>query len=605
MQGSRPRHKVMAFAGARANLRSVFVGALVLVIGGGLFLMYWGHMSAHANEKSLLMERIGNLEASLSMHHTTEHKTLNQEVEEKEHEVESLKGQVAVAALKTAEGDGLLQKSLGEIDTTVGRLQDRIRTLESGMTQHETHHRENLDPNTHSHAGNELAVGSTAEALVEQMNKKVRELEAEVHSHKEYHRLNVDPHMHSHTPGQLRGSSSSIASSDSVNIGGSDVTTTGAKAGAALVPAVGGDALGKDTVLLVMASHRDTYLKRCLSKVVQYHPRGGNVPIVVSEDGNNMQMRDVVNGARDSLKTVDSTASLLHMNHRASPADRGANGYFALSAHFKWALTQVFERYADIGLSSAPARVIILEEDLEIAADFYAYFAAVAPLVDTDKTLLAASAWNDNGQERNVRDPSQIYRSDFFPGLGWLMPSRVWVELAPKWPKAYWDDWLREPKNRLGRHILRPEVCRTLHYGIKGVSNAQYQSNWMTDTRLNARPVDFTKLDLSYLRADKWDAYYIEGHVKTAQLSTPDMLDQKRIRDKVSNSPDGDGGGSVVPVHEYRVEYEGNAGFEQVARWAKAMDNIKANVPRTAYKGVVTIWFGDAKLHLVPKGLLP
>ena len=82
MQGSRPRHKVMAFAGARANLRSVFVGALVLVIGGGLFLMYWGHMSAHANEKSLLMERIGNLEASLSMHHSTEHKTLNQEVEE-------------------------------------------------------------------------------------------------------------------------------------------------------------------------------------------------------------------------------------------------------------------------------------------------------------------------------------------------------------------------------------------------------------------------------------------------------------------------------------------------------------------------------------------
>jgi alpha-1,3-mannosyl-glycoprotein beta-1,2-N-acetylglucosaminyltransferase len=36
-------------------------------------------------------------------------------------------------------------------------------------------------------------------------------------------------------------------------------------------------------------------------------------------------------------------------------------------------------------------------------------------------TSLGASAWNDNGQEQFVRDPKAIYRSDFFPGLGWML----------------------------------------------------------------------------------------------------------------------------------------------------------------------------------------
>lgn len=29
-----------------------------------------------------------------------------------------------------------------------------------------------------------------------------------------------------------------------------------------------------------------------------------------------------------------------------------------------------------------------------------------------------------------------LYRSDFFPGLGWMMTREIWAELGPKWPKA-------------------------------------------------------------------------------------------------------------------------------------------------------------------------
>ena len=37
-------------------------------------------------------------------------------------------------------------------------------------------------------------------------------------------------------------------------------------------------------------------------------------------------------------------------------------------------------------------RVIILEEDLEIAPDFFEYFAATSPLLDADPTLLTVYA---------------------------------------------------------------------------------------------------------------------------------------------------------------------------------------------------------------------
>ncbi len=43
-------------------------------------------------------------------------------------------------------------------------------------------------------------------------------------------------------------------------------------------------------------------------------------------------------------------------------------------------------------------------------------------------SLVAASAWNDNGVKGLVKDSKALYRSDFFPGLGWMMPrSFIWI----------------------------------------------------------------------------------------------------------------------------------------------------------------------------------
>jgi hypothetical protein len=56
---------------------------------------------------------------------------------------------------------------------------------------------------------------------------------------------------------------------------------------------------------------------------------------------------------------------------------------------------------------------------------------------------------------------------------------------------------------------------------------------------------------------------------------------------------------------EIRVEYDTLEGsgdsFVNLAHWAGAMDNIKANVPRTAYKGIVSVWKEGVKVHIAPR----
>ncbi len=43
---------------------------------------------------------------------------------------------------------------------------------------------------------------------------------------------------------------------------------------------------------------------------------------------------------------------------------------------------------------------------MDVASDFFEYFAAVLPLMHADPSIYCASAWNDNGQAKFVSDPS-------------------------------------------------------------------------------------------------------------------------------------------------------------------------------------------------------
>eukprot|EP00878_Enallax_costatus_P016777 GHUV01017607.1.p1 GENE.GHUV01017607.1~~GHUV01017607.1.p1 ORF type:complete len:296 (+),score=17.89 GHUV01017607.1:242-1129(+) len=66
-------------------------------------------------------------------------------------------------------------------------------------------------------------------------------------------------------------------------------------------------------------------------------------------------------------------------------------------------------------------RILFLEEDLEIAPDFFSYFEHTSPLLDQDSSLWCISAWNDHGQPGRAIDSTALYRTDIMPGLGWMI----------------------------------------------------------------------------------------------------------------------------------------------------------------------------------------
>ena len=114
----------------------------------------------------------------------------------------------------------------------------------------------------------------------------------------------------------------------------------------------------------------------------------------------------------------------------------------------------------------------VIADDLEVAPDFFEYFLGTYHILMRDASLWCISAWNDNGKEGLVNEdrPELLYRTDFFPGLGWMLTKSLWLELYTKWPRAYWDDWIRDPMQRKGRACIRPELSRTRTFGKTGVS---------------------------------------------------------------------------------------------------------------------------------------
>ncbi|VDK49579.1 unnamed protein product [Anisakis simplex] len=166
-----------------------------------------------------------------------------------------------------------------------------------------------------------------------------------------------------------------------------------------------------------------------------------------------------------SVKCGSYVLFFQHTERKAqnNEAAKKAKNYFFIAQHYKWALDKIF---FEMNYDTA----IITEDDLDIAEDFFSYFSATRYLLRSDPTIWCISAWNDNGGN-NITDRSRsdiLYRTDFFPGLGWELTVDLWRELSAKWPLTYWDDWLRRQDVRQGRVCIRPEsgMARTAYYGI-------------------------------------------------------------------------------------------------------------------------------------------
>ena len=139
-----------------------------------------------------------------------------------------------------------------------------------------------------------------------------------------------------------------------------------------------------------------------------------------------------------------------------------------VSQHYKASLKALFSLFPSAN------HALVLEEDLDVSPDLFAYFSQTLPLL-RDPSLYCVSAWNDLGYEHSVsQDASLLMRVETMPGLGWLLKRSLFNELEGKWPTADvawdWDMWLRLSSVRKGRECIIPDVSRTYHFGSSGLN---------------------------------------------------------------------------------------------------------------------------------------
>ncbi|KAG5624688.1 hypothetical protein H5410_009906 [Solanum commersonii] len=306
-----------------------------------------------------------------------------------------------------------------------------------------------------------------------------------------------------------------------------------------------GDVQMPVAAVVVMACSRADYLEKTIKSILKYQTSvASKYPLFISQDGSNSDVRklalsydqltymqaDPYWGKKYRLKNMNSLfqCSIIHLDFEPVHTERPGElvAYYKIARHYKWALDQLFHKHNF-------SRVIILEDDMEIAADFFDYFEAGATLLDRDKSIMAISSWNDNGQRQFVQDPYALYRSDFFPGLGWMLSKSTWSELSPK---------LKE--NHRGRQFIRPEVCRTYNFG----EHDNYVKHF-GDLVKKAKPIHGADAVLK--------AFNIDGDV--------------------------------------RIQYRDQLDFEDIARQFGIFEEWKDGVPRAAYKGIVVFRFQTSR----------
>uniref|UniRef100_A0AAG5D4J8 Alpha-1,3-mannosyl-glycoprotein 2-beta-N-acetylglucosaminyltransferase n=1 Tax=Anopheles atroparvus TaxID=41427 RepID=A0AAG5D4J8_ANOAO len=325
--------------------------------------------------------------------------------------------------------------------------------------------------------------------------------------------------------------------------------------------------------VVVFACNRIS-VNKCLDDLIRYRPSAEQFPIIVSQDCDDEPTRNTILSYRDEVTLIRQPDQ---SDIPVPPKEKKYKGYYKIARHYGWALRTVFGQGFD--------SVILVEDDLSVAPDFYEYFLGTYPILKRDKSLWCVSAWNDNGKDGliDVNAHDLLYRSDFFPGLGWMMTKDLWDELAPKWPKAFWDDWIRQPEQRKERACIRPELPRTRTFGKVGVSNGLFFDKHLKYIKLSEEFVSFTKSNLTYLLKSVYD----DAFLKVVYQSPVVTLDELKR-------------GMVMTREPVRIVYHTKEQYKRATKNLGLMDDFKSGVPRTAYRGIVSFFYSGQRVYLAP-----
>eukprot|EP00397_Hematodinium_sp_SG-2012_P020870 GEMP01021529.1.p1 GENE.GEMP01021529.1~~GEMP01021529.1.p1 ORF type:complete len:470 (+),score=92.71 GEMP01021529.1:108-1517(+) len=315
--------------------------------------------------------------------------------------------------------------------------------------------------------------------------------------------------------------------------------------------------------VLVVTCNRPQYLDRSVSQyldMIEKRPDSYRFPVTVSQDGANGGVGRILDTFRPRLHEVIRHPQ--YQGHGGEP--KMALTYARISQHYISSLTKMFAKYD---------QVIVLEDDLKISDDFFDYFSAFLPVLQSDPTLLCVSAWNDNGFPDVAVDHNMAYRTDVFPGLGWMITKKVFDGIKDKWPEAYWDEYMRDPDVRQGRQCIRPEVNRAITFGRQGSSGGEYFDAHLSRMVLNMENIDWAHSEdyVAIVRTQLNFDTYIESMLAKATVV------------KISEVDKFAGGGGIL-----RIYYD-DTNYGAVASKFRIMNDEKHGMRRTSYRHVVII----------------
>lgn len=331
------------------------------------------------------------------------------------------------------------------------------------------------------------------------------------------------------------------------------------------------------TAFVIVCYNRPDYLKRTFKSITNLYSQSypPNKPdLYISQDGDINEVTEVI---EDYIN--ESKFTVNHIKHKQYI---GKNGYESLSQHYHWIFKYIYSNGYD--------QIILAEDDMEFAPDFFEYLLGLADILKEDSSyiiiyifrLMCISAWNDLGQKGLVKEYSiiyyfidVIYRSDFFPGLGWLSTKEFYNEIDSKWPLAYWDDWLRSPEIRKNRSCIIPEISRSYTFGKSGTSVGQYFDKYLEPIKLNDKPYMWSQIDKSLLYKFNYDEslnYF---------LSIAEELYMGDFRIDEGNN-----------IYKYICHYTKE--YEKLTQYFGIMNDFKSGVPRGGYNNIVHIrWLGN------------
>jgi hypothetical protein len=127
--------------------------------------------------------------------------------------------------------------------------------------------------------------------------------------------------------------------------------------------------------------------------------------------------------------------------------------------------------------------VIVIEENLILAPDFLYFFSMVYDSFINDPNVAAISSWNPNGYAEIEGNSNYVYRTNEFPGLGFMIKRSIYEDYIENkveqcCSERAWNNWsLQDDKNEtVIFDVIMPDVSRVYH-----------------------RPYDISKADFSYL----------------------------------------------------------------------------------------------------------